>query len=57
MFIKKTELISRLTKRGFTVGPIVGLGPTGINRRLDLTFGRLPFTGIMYMGHAERPAD
>ena len=38
--------------RGLAVGPLVGLGPRGINRRLDFTFGRLPSVQIMYMGHA-----
>ncbi|MEE2787608.1 MAG: bifunctional 2-polyprenyl-6-hydroxyphenol methylase/3-demethylubiquinol 3-O-methyltransferase UbiG [Myxococcota bacterium] len=54
MFIKRRDMEAYLAERHFSVGPIVGLGPTGINRRLDLTFGRLPFTGIMYMGHATR---
>ena len=57
LFIKRAELESALQKRGFTMGKVVGLGPNGINRRLDLTFGQLPFTGIMYMGHCTRQPD
>jgi 2-polyprenyl-6-hydroxyphenyl methylase/3-demethylubiquinone-9 3-methyltransferase len=41
-----------LAARGFDVGPFVGLGPRGLNRRLDFTFGRLPSVSILYMGHA-----
>jgi 2-polyprenyl-6-hydroxyphenyl methylase/3-demethylubiquinone-9 3-methyltransferase len=55
-FIKPTELSSKLAQRGFDVGPLVGLGPRGLNRRLDVTFGRLPSVQIMYMGHALAPA-
>lgn len=51
-FIRPSELQSKLEKRGFVVSPPVGLGPCGINRRLDFTFGRLPSVQIMYMGHA-----
>lgn len=52
MFIKPVELSTKLAERGFEVGPIVGLSPNGLNRRLDFTFGRFPSTQIMYMGHA-----
>jgi 2-polyprenyl-6-hydroxyphenyl methylase/3-demethylubiquinone-9 3-methyltransferase len=41
---------------GLVPGPITGLGPRGINRRLDLTFGPLPLTAILYMGLARKPA-
>jgi hypothetical protein len=51
-FIRPSELRARLSVRGLAVGPLVGLGPRGINRRLDFTFGRLPSVQIMYMGHA-----
>jgi len=56
-FIKPAELGALLAKRGFDVGPIVGLAPSGINRRLDFTFGRFPSTQIMYMGHARLAAS
>lgn len=55
-FIKPEELRSKLAQRGFDVGPMVGLGPRGLDRRLDFTFGRLPSLHIMYMGHALAPA-
>jgi ubiquinone biosynthesis O-methyltransferase len=55
-FIRPAELSSKLAQRGFDVGPLVGLGPRGLNRRLDFTFGRLPSVQIMYMGHALAPA-
>ena len=51
-FIRPSELQAKLSARGLTVGPLVGLGPRGINRRLDFTFGKLPSVHIMYMGHA-----
>lgn len=56
-FIKPAELSSKLVQRGFDVGPLVGLGPRGLNRRLDFTFARLPSVQIMYMGHALAPRD
>ncbi len=38
-------------------GAIVGFGPRGLNARLDITFGRLPGTAIMYLGYARRLDD
>ena len=55
MFIKPHELHSALTNAGLVPGPFTGLGPRGINRRFDLTFGRLPLTSILYMGTARKP--
>ncbi len=55
MFIKPRELRHALTGAGLVPGPITGLGPRGINRRLDLTFGPLPLTAILYMGLARKP--
>ncbi|MEM8580120.1 MAG: bifunctional 2-polyprenyl-6-hydroxyphenol methylase/3-demethylubiquinol 3-O-methyltransferase UbiG [Pseudomonadota bacterium] len=55
MFIKPSELRGALADTGFDVGPLTGLGPRGINRRGDFTFGRLPGTAIIYMGHAIKP--
>ncbi|QUJ76662.1 bifunctional 2-polyprenyl-6-hydroxyphenol methylase/3-demethylubiquinol 3-O-methyltransferase UbiG [Sulfitobacter albidus] len=54
LFIKPDELRSGLHKAGLSPGPITGLGPRGLNRRGDLTFGRLPLTSIIYMGHAKK---
>lgn len=55
MFIKPTELRAGLVKAGLVPGRFTGLGPRGINRRLDLTFGQLPLTTILYMGLARKP--
>ncbi|MDJ0993294.1 MAG: bifunctional 2-polyprenyl-6-hydroxyphenol methylase/3-demethylubiquinol 3-O-methyltransferase UbiG [Dinoroseobacter sp.] len=55
MFIKPSELKAELSEAGFQIGPLTGLGPRGINRRGDFTFGRLPGTAIIYMGHATKP--
>lgn len=56
LFIRPAELRAGLTGAGLVPGPITGLGPRGVNRRLDLTFGRLPLTAILYMGVARKPA-
>ena len=56
-FIKPSELSAKLVARGLSVGQIVGLGPCGLNRRFDLTFGRLPSVQIMYAGHARTQMD
>jgi len=55
MFIKPRELRDALAKAGFVSGPQTGLGPRGINRRGDFTFGPLPFKTIIYMGLASLP--
>ena len=55
MFIKPRELRHALTGAGLVPGPVTGLGPRGVNRRLDLTFGPLPLTAILYMGIARKP--
>ena len=55
MFIKPEELREGLLKAGFVPGAITGLGPRGLNRRGDFTFGQLPSTSIIYMGTARKP--
>jgi 2-polyprenyl-6-hydroxyphenyl methylase/3-demethylubiquinone-9 3-methyltransferase len=55
-FITPAELLGMLRDGGFKTAPVVGLGPTGLNRRFDVTFGRLPTTAFMYMGHARKAA-
>ncbi|MGZ2260218.1 bifunctional 2-polyprenyl-6-hydroxyphenol methylase/3-demethylubiquinol 3-O-methyltransferase UbiG [Roseobacter sp. A03A-229] len=55
MFIKPVELISALQAADFAVGPQTGLGPRGVNRRFDLTFGQLPLKTVIYMGVATGP--
>ena len=51
-FINLAELDAKLAKRGFVDRAFAGLGPRGIDRHLDITFGSLPSTRIMYMGCA-----
>ncbi|MEE4278438.1 MAG: bifunctional 2-polyprenyl-6-hydroxyphenol methylase/3-demethylubiquinol 3-O-methyltransferase UbiG [Halieaceae bacterium] len=55
LFIKPSEMRSALTEAGMVPGRFTGLGPRGVNRRLDLTFGQLPLTAILYMGTARKP--
>jgi 2-polyprenyl-6-hydroxyphenyl methylase/3-demethylubiquinone-9 3-methyltransferase len=57
MFIKPRELRDALSKAGLVPGPQTGLGPRGINRRGDITFGQLPFKTVIYMGLARLPQD
>jgi 2-polyprenyl-6-hydroxyphenyl methylase/3-demethylubiquinone-9 3-methyltransferase len=54
MFIKPAELRAAMDKAGLEPGRFTGLGPRGLNRRLDLTFGPLPMTAILYMGLARK---
>ncbi|MEM1268150.1 MAG: bifunctional 2-polyprenyl-6-hydroxyphenol methylase/3-demethylubiquinol 3-O-methyltransferase UbiG [Pseudomonadota bacterium] len=56
LFIRPAELSAALIVAGFDVGPMTGLGPRGLTRRGDFTFGRLPSTAIIYMGSASKPA-
>jgi len=55
MFIKPRELRAAMQAAGLVPGATIGLGPRGINRRFDLTFGPLPLTAILYMGTARKP--
>lgn len=55
MFIKPAELRTAMGATGLVPSRFTGLGPRGVNRRLDLTFGPLPLTAILYMGHAHKP--
>ena len=55
MFITPAELRAGLRGAGLVPGRFTGLGPRGINRRGDLTLGRLPLTAILYMGIARKP--
>ncbi|HMA99214.1 MAG TPA: bifunctional 2-polyprenyl-6-hydroxyphenol methylase/3-demethylubiquinol 3-O-methyltransferase UbiG [Wenzhouxiangella sp.] len=54
MFIKPGELREIMVASGLQPGPFTGLGPRGINRHFDLTFGQLPLTAILYMGTASK---
>ena len=53
LFIRPSELRGALQRNGFVVGRFAGFGPRWLNRRLDLTFGRLPGTAVQYLGHAQ----
>ena len=55
MFIRPHELKTGLEAAGLTPGPTTGLGPRGIDRNGDFTFGRLPMKTIIYMGLARKP--
>lgn len=55
MFIKPRELRAAMEGAGLVPGAMTGLGPRGLNRRFDLTFGPLPLTTILYMGIAQKP--
>lgn len=53
-FIRPAELRAALAGAGLAPGPFTGLGPRGLTRRGDFTFGRLPGTAIIYMGTARK---
>ena len=57
LFITPRELHAGLVGAGLAPGAVTGLGPRGVNRRGDLIFGRLPFTGVLYMGVARKPQN
>jgi len=54
-FIPPAVLRSKLGASGFACRPFVGLGPRGINRRFDPTFGRYPTLSVLYLGSAVLP--
>jgi 2-polyprenyl-6-hydroxyphenyl methylase / 3-demethylubiquinone-9 3-methyltransferase len=51
-FITPEELDAMLRQQGFTPGEMAGLGPDGLDRHFDVTFGRLPTMSLMYLGYA-----
>lgn len=55
MFIKPAEMTEGLETAGFLPGPQAGLGPRGITRRGDFTFGWMPTKTVIYMGMAHKP--
>ena len=56
MFITPAEPRAAMQGAGLVPGATTGLGPRGLNRRMDLTFGPLPLTAILYIGVARKPA-
>lgn len=55
LFIKPAEMRTALRESGLEPGTFTGLGPRGMTRRGDLTFGRLPLMTVQYMGLARKP--
>jgi 2-polyprenyl-6-hydroxyphenyl methylase/3-demethylubiquinone-9 3-methyltransferase len=55
MFIKPAELTAAMQGAGLDPGKMTGLGPRGITRRGDFTFGQLPLKQVIYMGMARKP--
>lgn len=55
LFIKPAELRRALEGAGLVAGPTKGLGPRGLNRRGDFTFGPVPTKSVIYMGAARKP--
>ena len=53
-FIRPEEIRAVFERHGLAPKAFTGLGPRSIDRQGDFTFGRLPFTGILYMGSAEK---
>ena len=53
-FIRPKELRALFERHDLTPNDFTGLGPRWIDRQGDFTFGRLPFTGILYMGSASK---
>lgn len=53
-YIKPSEMRRALVHAGLRPGPMTGLGPRGFDKRLDLCFGPLPSTAILYMGVAHK---
>ena len=53
-FIRPSQMQRLLEQTGFTVNPstFAGIGPVGLDRHLDLTFGLLPVTWLQYLGYA-----
>ena len=54
MFIKPSELRAAMSRAGLTPGAMTGLGPRGVNRSFDLTFGTLPLKTVIYIGRADK---
>jgi 2-polyprenyl-6-hydroxyphenyl methylase/3-demethylubiquinone-9 3-methyltransferase len=53
LFIKPQELRAKLEQQNLIMaGRLGGIGPSGLNQRLDVTFGPWPTTAITYIGHA-----
>ncbi|MEL6977218.1 MAG: bifunctional 2-polyprenyl-6-hydroxyphenol methylase/3-demethylubiquinol 3-O-methyltransferase UbiG [Pseudomonadota bacterium] len=56
LFIKPSEMRGKLSEAGLAPGEMTGLGPAGLTRRGDFTFGANPFRTVIYMGVARKSA-
>jgi 2-polyprenyl-6-hydroxyphenyl methylase/3-demethylubiquinone-9 3-methyltransferase len=56
LFLRPDELDAAFRRHGLEPGGIVGIGVVGLDRRLDVVFGRVPTTAVQYAGHAVRRA-
>jgi 2-polyprenyl-6-hydroxyphenyl methylase / 3-demethylubiquinone-9 3-methyltransferase len=54
LFIPPKHLQALLASRGFSDIHMSGFGPRGVDRKLDVTFGRMPTLSVMYIGYATR---
>lgn len=54
-FIRPDELLAACAALGLAPGPLAGLGPVGLDRRLRLVMGRHPTTWVMYQAIAKKP--
>jgi 2-polyprenyl-6-hydroxyphenyl methylase / 3-demethylubiquinone-9 3-methyltransferase len=52
LFIPPSELMRKLAAHGFSAGSVRSFGPRGLDHRLDITFGPLSSTAVMYIGDA-----
>lgn len=53
-FIRPSHLAQLLGEEGMVMEEVVGFGPRGLTGKMEVTFGTLPTTAVMYMGHAQR---
>jgi ubiquinone biosynthesis O-methyltransferase len=56
-FIRPKDLVRKLEAVGLSAGRFAGLGPRGLNRRLDFEFGFLPTLAVQYLGEARVAGD
>lgn len=54
LFIKPGELRKMFAETGLQTVNFAGLGPVGIDRKLDIRFGKVPLTLVQYMGVARK---
>lgn len=57
LFITPASVRVKLAEVGLVAGQFTGLGPRGVDRRGDLTFGRWPGTAVIYLGTARKASS